>query len=214
VADPAALGRLFDDRRVLASDAAEQPAQLQAYLRASDLPALVDAHGLHAAPSRLPRTVLLWAVTDPLPFPDGAAAVLRHALDLLELAGGGRIVDTPQPYAAWQLIEQHAAQDVPSWYRATRTAARRLGQQARRHRAQARGCTRHSGNLSPQLDRWSWYRRRSTTSAISRRDTESSYESRRLQLLVARSLHPTHPSARPSLSDFAIASAALTTSAS
>ena len=123
VADPAALGRLFDDRRVLASDDADQasddadqPAQLQAYVRASDLPALVDAYGLHAAPSRPPRTVLLRPVTDPWPFADGAAAVPRlvHALDLLELAADGGILESPQVYAAWELIEQHAAQDVRS----------------------------------------------------------------------------------------------------
>ena len=122
VADPAALGRLFDDWRVLASGDAEQPAQLQAYVRACDLPALVDAYGLHAAPSRPPRTVLLRPVTDPWPFADGAALVPRlvHALDLLELAADGRILDTPQVYAAWVLIEQHAAQGVRSWYRATR----------------------------------------------------------------------------------------------
>jgi chromosome segregation and condensation protein ScpB len=122
VADPAALGRLFDDRRVLASGAGQQPAQLQAYVRASDLPALVDAYGLHAAPSRLPRTVLLRPVTDPWPFADGAAAFPRlvHALDLLELAADGRLLDTPHVYAAWDVIEQHAAQDVRSWYRATR----------------------------------------------------------------------------------------------
>jgi hypothetical protein len=96
MADPAALSRLFDDRRVLGSGDADQPAQLQAYVRASDLPALVDAYGLHAAPSRPPRTVLLRPVTDPWPFADGAAAVPRlvHALDLLELAADGRILDT------------------------------------------------------------------------------------------------------------------------
>ncbi|MDQ6670938.1 MAG: hypothetical protein M3069_09345 [Chloroflexota bacterium] len=51
VADPAALGRLFDDRRVLASGDAEQPAELQAYVRASDLAALVDAYGCMPRPA-------------------------------------------------------------------------------------------------------------------------------------------------------------------
>ena len=100
LADPAALGRLFDDRRVLASGDAEPPAQLQGYVRTCDLPALVDVHGLHAAPSRLQQRILLRPVTDPWPFADGAAVPrLVQALDLLEVAADGLLIDTAQLHA-------------------------------------------------------------------------------------------------------------------
>jgi hypothetical protein len=66
--------------------------------------------------------MLLRPVADPWPFPDGTVAVPRlvHALDLLELATEGHAVDPSQARAAWELLAQHAAQDVPSWHRATR----------------------------------------------------------------------------------------------
>jgi hypothetical protein len=91
-------------------------------VRAPDLPTLVDDHGLHTAPHAFGRTILLRPVPDPWPFPDGAVAVPRlvGALDLLELAAEGHPVDVSQVWATWELLEQHATQAVPSWYRATR----------------------------------------------------------------------------------------------
>jgi chromosome segregation and condensation protein ScpB len=94
----------------------------QGYVRASDLPAIVDAYGLHAAPGHLSRTILLRPVAHPWPFSDGAVEppTVVQALDLLELAAEGYAIDPVPAREAWELLEQHAAQDVPSWYRATR----------------------------------------------------------------------------------------------
>jgi hypothetical protein len=107
VADQAALARLLDDPRVLSSGDADDPARhLQGYIRASDLPALVDDHGLHTAPDSPGPMLLLRPLPDPWPFPDGAVAVPRlvGALDLLELAAKGHPVDVSQVWAAWEPV--------------------------------------------------------------------------------------------------------------
>ena len=64
-------------------------------MRASDLPNLVDDHGLHAAPSRFDRAILLRLVPDPWPFADLAVEPPRlvQAPDLLELALEGQKPD-------------------------------------------------------------------------------------------------------------------------
>jgi hypothetical protein len=113
------LARLFDDPRVLSTGHSSQP---QGYVRGSELAALVDEYGLHAAPNQLGQGVFLRPVADPWPFADAsvAAPALVQALDLLEVAVEGRAVDQSASLAAWDLIEQHAAVGVPSWYRATR----------------------------------------------------------------------------------------------
>ena len=61
-------------------------------MRASDLPNLVDDHGLHAAPSRFDRAILLRLVPDPWPFADLAVEPPRlvQAPDLPELALEGQ----------------------------------------------------------------------------------------------------------------------------
>jgi hypothetical protein len=113
------LARLFDDPRVLSTG---HHSQLQGYVRGAELAALVDEYSLHAAPNQLGQSVFLRPVTDPWPFADdlAAAPALVLALDLLEVAVEGRAVDQSLALAAWDLIEQHAAVGVPSWYRATR----------------------------------------------------------------------------------------------
>jgi chromosome segregation and condensation protein ScpB len=113
------LARLFDDPRVLSTG---HPAQLQGYVRAGELAALVDEYALHAGPNQLGQNVLLRPVADPWPFADASssAPTLVQALDLLEAAAEGRAVEPSAAHAAWDLIEQCAARDVPSWYRAAR----------------------------------------------------------------------------------------------
>jgi chromosome segregation and condensation protein ScpB len=123
VSDETALARLVADPRVLAfGDGHPAAHNVQGYVPASDLPSLVDEHGLCAAQQGIGYTILLRPVVDPWPFPDMAVKppTLIQALDLLELAADGRSVDVAAAAAAWELIEQHAARDVPSWYRATR----------------------------------------------------------------------------------------------
>jgi hypothetical protein len=68
VSDPTAVTALLDDPRVLSSGNAHEPAYLQGYVRASDVPALADEYLLAAAPSRFGRTILLRPVADPWPF--------------------------------------------------------------------------------------------------------------------------------------------------
>ena len=120
--DPAALTRLWDDARVLITGQATETGRCQAYVRARDLDTLVDDFGLHAAPGRRDQAILLRPVVDPWPFAERPAVApdLVQALDVLELAAEGRPVDPSAARAAWDLLEQHAARDVPSWYRATR----------------------------------------------------------------------------------------------
>ena len=98
------------------------PAGLQAYVRAHDLPALVAEYGLQPGRDGTDHSVLLRPVADPWPFPEAPAPVpaLVQALDLLEAALDGQVVDRSQAACAWDLIEQHAAGEVSSWYRATR----------------------------------------------------------------------------------------------
>ncbi len=56
------LARLFDDPRVLSTS---HPSQLQGYVRAAELAALVDEYALHAAPNLLGQSVLLRPVAIP-----------------------------------------------------------------------------------------------------------------------------------------------------
>jgi chromosome segregation and condensation protein ScpB len=121
--DTSALGRLVADPRVLACGDAHPTAHtVQAYVRAPDLPALVDEHGLGAARHGLATTLLLRPVIDPWPFPEMPDKLpsLVQALDLLELAAESQAVDVTEAAAAWELIQQHAAREVPSWSRAAR----------------------------------------------------------------------------------------------
>jgi chromosome segregation and condensation protein ScpB len=123
VSDEASLARLIADPRVLACGDAHPAAHaVQGYVRASDLPALLDEHGLRAAQHGVGRTILLRSVVDPWPFAEMAMKPpsLVQALDMLELAGEGHEADPAAARAAWELIEQHAARDVSSWYRAMR----------------------------------------------------------------------------------------------
>jgi len=120
--DRAALARLWEDRRVLMSGRAAESGCWQAYVRVRDLDILVDDFGLHTAPGPRDQAILLRPVVDPWPFAERPATApdLVQAVDLLELVAEARPVDPSLARAAWGLIEQHAARDVPSWYRATR----------------------------------------------------------------------------------------------
>lgn len=113
------------------------PAGLQAYVRAHDLPALVAEYGLQPGRDGADHSVLLRPVADPWPFPEAPAPVpdLVQALDLLEAALDGQVVDRSQAQAAWDLIERHAALEVPSWYRAARPP--RAGPNPRSHAVHA-----------------------------------------------------------------------------
>jgi chromosome segregation and condensation protein ScpB len=123
VSDEAALARLVADPRVLACGDGHPAAHaVQGYVRASDLPALVDEYGLRATKHGIGHAILLRPVVDPWPFPEMAVKPpkLVQALDLVELAAEGQALDVTGAAAAWELVQQHAARDVASWYRATR----------------------------------------------------------------------------------------------
>src|SRR5712691_13072298 len=86
--DPTALARLRSNGRLAFTvdlDAARCP---QAYVRAADLPALVNDYALHSGADLGGHAILVRPVAEPWPLPDGQSVVpeLVLALDRLELA--------------------------------------------------------------------------------------------------------------------------------
>ncbi|MBV9173139.1 MAG: SMC-Scp complex subunit ScpB [Chloroflexi bacterium] len=150
------------DPRLAFTGAVGDTAWPQAYVRAVDLPQLVDAYALDAhldqhadqagdqhIPSAAFHEILLRPVAEPWPLPEAPAAVpdLVRALDVLELAVERAGVHRAEIHAAWTLIHMRADAAVPSWHRArrpprVRSAALRLGHRAASPFSRALAATR------------------------------------------------------------------------